>query len=70
VRMLGERTGTGYTEGAPYLEAVQAIPVFSYVGMGEDVEDGEARDVESGDEMAPARTLDVISSRGRCPFAA
>lgn len=28
VRMLGERTGTGYTEGTPYLKAVQSIPVF------------------------------------------
>ena len=27
VRMLGERTGTGYTEGSPYLKVVQAIPV-------------------------------------------
>jgi tryptophan 2,3-dioxygenase len=70
VRFLGERTGTGYTEGAPYLKTVQAIPVFSSVAMGEDAEDAEARDVESGDEMAPARTLDVLSSRGRCPFAA
>ncbi len=28
VRMLGKRTGTGYTEGTPYLEAVRTIPVF------------------------------------------
>jgi len=28
VRMLGQRTGTGYTEGTPYLEAVRTIPVF------------------------------------------
>ena len=69
VRMLGERTGTGYTEGAPYLKAVQAIPVFSSVAMGEDAEDAEARDVEGG-EIAPARTLEVIAARGRCPFAA
>jgi tryptophan 2,3-dioxygenase len=28
VRMLGERSGTGYTEGTPYLRSVQTIPVF------------------------------------------
>jgi tryptophan 2,3-dioxygenase len=28
VRMLGERPGTGYTEGTPYLKAVRPIPVF------------------------------------------
>jgi tryptophan 2,3-dioxygenase len=28
VRMLGERPGTGYTEGTPYLAAVRSIPVF------------------------------------------
>jgi tryptophan 2,3-dioxygenase len=66
VRMLGERTGTGYTEGAPYLNAVQAIPVFSSVAMGEDA---EARDVEGG-EIALAQTREVIGARGRCPFAA
>ena len=59
VRMLGERTGTGYTEGAPYLKAVQTIPVFSSLANGEDAADAEARDVEGGDEIAPARTLDV-----------
>jgi tryptophan 2,3-dioxygenase len=34
VRMLGERTGTGYTEGPPYLESVQRIPVFQSIAMG------------------------------------
>ncbi len=29
VRMLGERTGTGYTEGTPYLKGVLGIPVFT-----------------------------------------
>src|SRR5262249_53882642 len=29
VRMLGERTGTGYTEGTPYLDKARSIPVFS-----------------------------------------
>lgn len=28
VRNLGERTGTGYTEGTPYLDVVRRIPVF------------------------------------------
>jgi len=69
VRMLGERAGTGYTEGAPYLKAAQAIPVFSSVAMDEDAEDGETRDGEGG-EMAPVRSLEVIGARGRCPFAA
>ncbi|WP_069172166.1 tryptophan 2,3-dioxygenase [Streptomyces griseus] len=31
VRMLGEATGTGYTEGTPYLAAVRDIPVFHQV---------------------------------------
>jgi tryptophan 2,3-dioxygenase len=34
VRMLGERTGTGYTEGTPYLGAVRTIPVFRSTGEG------------------------------------
>jgi tryptophan 2,3-dioxygenase len=29
VRMLGSGTGTGYTEGTPYLNAVRNLPVFS-----------------------------------------
>lgn len=69
-RMLGERTGTGYTEGSPYLKAAQAIPVFPSLAKREDAEDAEARDVEGGDEIAPAQTLEVIGARGRCPFAA
>ncbi|WP_386823427.1 hypothetical protein [Lysobacter brunescens] len=28
IKMLGENTGTGYTEGTPYLDAVRTIPVF------------------------------------------
>lgn len=31
VRMLGHRSGTGYTEGTPYLAAVRDIPVFTTV---------------------------------------
>jgi tryptophan 2,3-dioxygenase len=31
VRMLGTRTGTGYTEGTPYLDEVRRIPVFRSV---------------------------------------
>jgi len=26
--MLGDRSGTGYTEGTPYLRDVRSIPVF------------------------------------------
>ncbi|MEV6813081.1 hypothetical protein [Micromonospora sp. NPDC051296] len=29
VRMLGARSGTGYTQGTPYLAAVRDVPVFS-----------------------------------------
>ena len=32
VRLLGERPGTGYTEGTPYLKAVRTIPVFRHTG--------------------------------------
>jgi tryptophan 2,3-dioxygenase len=35
VRMLGERSGTGYTEGTPYLDAVRTIPVFRDLGRDE-----------------------------------
>jgi tryptophan 2,3-dioxygenase len=66
VRMLGERTGTGYTEGSPYLKAVQTIPVFPSLPNGEEA---EARDDE-GDEIAAVRPVDVVGARGRCPFAA
>jgi tryptophan 2,3-dioxygenase len=64
VRMLGERTGTGYTEGSPYLKAVQAIPVFTSLTQGENA---EAREVAGGAEIASAHAL---APRGRCPFAA
>ncbi|MGW4499051.1 tryptophan 2,3-dioxygenase family protein [Micromonospora sp. NPDC004336] len=30
-RMLGPRSGTGYTEGTPYLAAVRSLPVFTAV---------------------------------------
>jgi hypothetical protein len=29
--MLGDKAGTGYTEGTPYLRAVREIPVFRSV---------------------------------------
>ena len=29
VRMLGQRRGTGYTEGVPYLQKTRTIPVFT-----------------------------------------
>lgn len=67
VRMLGERTGTGYTEGAAYLKAVRTIPVFLSLTPGEDA---EAQDFDEGGEITPAPTRDVLGARGRCPFAA
>jgi tryptophan 2,3-dioxygenase len=66
VRMLGERTGTGYTEGSPYLKEVQTIPVFPSLGQGQDA---AARGSAGGGGFAPTRTLDLIAARGRCPFA-
>lgn len=39
VRMLGERSGTGYTEGTPYLNSVRKIPVFRTL----DPDESEAR---------------------------
>ena len=66
--MLGERTGTGYTEGAPYLKAVQTIPVFLSLATGLDAGDAAA-DLAGRDEIAPAPTPAVIPPRGRCPFA-
>jgi tryptophan 2,3-dioxygenase len=47
VRMLGERSGTGYTEGTPYLNEVRGIPVFL------DLED-EGGDGEHGHEAEGA----------------
>ncbi len=40
VRMLGERSGTGYTEGTPYLSEVRKIPVFRLIDetAGEEAE--------------------------------
>ena len=70
VRMLGERTGTGYTEGSPYLKEVQTIPVFPSLAKGEDTEDAEVREFAGGGEIAAARPLNVNAPRGRCPFAA
>jgi tryptophan 2,3-dioxygenase len=32
VRMLGDRTGTGYTEGTPYLDRVREHPIFRGAG--------------------------------------
>jgi tryptophan 2,3-dioxygenase len=69
VRMLGERTGTGYTEGAPYLEMVRAIPVFLTVAPGEDDEETAARHIAAGHASDPAPAQEVVAARGRCPFA-
>lgn len=57
VRMLGEKTGTGYTEGSAYLKSVIAIPVFS--SLSQDAEGQENAAPSSGDD----------GKRGRCPFA-
>jgi tryptophan 2,3-dioxygenase len=66
-RMLGEHTGTGYTEGAAYLKSVQTIPVFSSLATGEIA---EARDLAGSDAITPVRLSDAGHGRGRCPFAA
>ena len=44
VRMLGERSGTGYTEGTPYLREVRKIPVFCSIAPAEDSAAGSPRD--------------------------
>ena len=67
--MLGERTGTGYTEGSPYLKEVQTIPVFLSLAQDQNAEPVAVPDLERGDDLAPSQTLDVIPPRGRCPFA-
>ncbi|MFJ9968677.1 tryptophan 2,3-dioxygenase family protein [Streptomyces avermitilis] len=36
VRMLGTRSGTGYTEGTPYLSEVRKIPVFTAPELGDE----------------------------------
>jgi len=43
VRMLGEASGTGYTEGTPYLKAVRTIPVFHAVDVAGEETDETAR---------------------------
>ena len=43
VRMLGPRSGTGYTEGTPYLAAVSAAPVFTAVTTDAPVADQDER---------------------------
>lgn len=35
VRMLGDRTGTGYTLGTPYLAQARTVPVFQCPGTGQ-----------------------------------
>lgn len=42
VRMLGSRSGTGATEGTPYLSSVRKIPVFRSVTEPSDPETGAA----------------------------
>ena len=69
VRMLGERTGTGYTEGSPYLQAVQAIPVFPSLAGEEEVGDVASRGVASLPASPLAPPPDLTGASGRCPFA-
>jgi tryptophan 2,3-dioxygenase len=64
-RMLGEKAGTGYTEGSAYLKSVQSIPVFLSLAPDEDSEpeaESEAR--------LPGQSREAIAARGGCPFAA
>ena len=67
VRMLGERTGTGYTEGSPYLKEVQTIPVFLSLAQDQDAEDAATRQFVGGAEIAPARTVDGIPRADAAP---
>ncbi|OLE20079.1 MAG: hypothetical protein AUG49_26195 [Catenulispora sp. 13_1_20CM_3_70_7] len=59
VRMLGEASGTGYTEGTPYLDAVRGIPVFGDLDPDPDP--------DQGPEPAggPSRDSDHAESEGQ-----
>ncbi|MET7369057.1 tryptophan 2,3-dioxygenase [Streptomyces sp. NPDC005566] len=48
VRMLGTRSGTGATEGTPYLSSVRKIPVFRSVDETPDTETGDRTDARTG----------------------
>ncbi|MET9625510.1 tryptophan 2,3-dioxygenase [Streptomyces sp. NPDC006464] len=48
VRMLGERSGTGYTEGTPYLSAVRRIPVFDSVPTASAPDSGTEDEARAG----------------------
>lgn len=61
VRMLGERTGTGYTQGPPYLASVQEIPVFPSLAEGEN---GVARHSAPAEAGAAAQAPQTSSVRG------
>jgi tryptophan 2,3-dioxygenase len=69
VRMLGERTGTGYTEGTPYLKAAQSIPVFPSLAIEEDA---EAREFDAGEAVATrcpwSGTSSVLDRAASGPF--
>ncbi|HEX5404679.1 MAG TPA: hypothetical protein VFX16_20510 [Pseudonocardiaceae bacterium] len=43
IRMLGDNTGTGYTEGTPYLDKARNIPVFRAVDVADNDTDETAR---------------------------
>lgn len=70
-RMLGEKSGTGYTEGAGYLKSVQEIPVFPSLSpptSGVASGTGEPHS-ERDDRTAHSQTRQSLGARGRCPFA-
>lgn len=48
VRMLGTRSGTGATEGTPYLSSVRKIPVFRSVTEAPDTDTGARTDAPTG----------------------
>lgn len=55
-RMLGDKTGTGYSEGAAYLKSVIDIPVFASLS-------------ENAPQDTSPTAQDHAGRRGRCPFA-
>jgi tryptophan 2,3-dioxygenase len=57
VRMLGQRRGTGYTEGVPYLQKTRTIPVFTATDPAEPHrrDTGDRALQPSGEAGMPAR---------------
>jgi tryptophan 2,3-dioxygenase len=69
VRMLGERTGTGYTEGTPYLRSVQAIPVFTSLADAEDSGPPNGEEHDRHTTSAVRGDSPHLAPIGRCPFS-